>query len=57
MKIIGLPYKIDQGVITPGFIKGVLKDIHLFKDVMLASKPCVIKASPKSDMMVVWVDI
>ena len=57
MKIIGLPYKIDQGVITPGFIKGVLKDIHLFKDVMLASKPHVVKASSKSNIVVVWMDI
>jgi len=57
MKIIGLPYKIDQEVITPDFIKGVLKDMHLFKDVVLASKPHVIKASPKSNMAVVWMDI
>jgi len=39
MKIIELPYKINQGVITPDFIEGVLKDMHLFKDVVLASKP------------------
>ena len=57
MKIIGLPYKIDQGVIIPDFIEGVLKDTHIFKDIMLASKPYVIKTSPKSDMAVVWVDI
>ena len=57
MKIIGLPYKINQGVITPDFIKGVLKDTHIFKDIVLASKPHIIKASPKSDMAVVWVDI
>ena len=57
MKIIGLPYKIDQGVIIPDFIEGVLKDTHIFKNIMLASKPYVIKASPKSDMAVVWVDV
>ena len=57
MKIIGLPYKIDQDIISPDFIEGVLKETHLFKGVMLASKPHVIKASPKSDMAVVWVDI
>jgi len=57
MKIIGLSYKIEQGVISPDYIKGILKEIHLFKDVMLASKPCAIKASPKLDMVVVWVDI
>ena len=53
MKIIGLPYKINQDVISPDFIEGVLKETHLFKGVVLASKPCVIKASPKSDMAVV----
>ena len=57
MKIIGLPYKINQDVISPDFIKGVLKETHLFKGVVLASKPCIIKASPKSDMAVVWVDL
>ena len=48
MKIIGLPYKIEQGIITSDYIEGILKEMHLFKDVMLASKPYVIKASPKS---------
>ena len=57
MKIIGLPYKINQDVISSDFIEGVLKETHLFNGVVLASKPCVIKASPKSDMAVIWVDI
>ena len=57
IKIIGLPYKINQDVISPNFIEGVLKKTHLFNGVMLASKPHVIKAFPKSDMAVVWVDI
>jgi len=42
---------------SPDIIEGVLKDSHLFKDMTLASKPQVIKASPKSDKAVVWVDI
>ena len=57
MKIIGLPYKTDQGVITPNYIEGILKELHLFKDVVLASKPHVIKMSSKFNMVVVWVDI
>jgi len=57
MKIIGLSYKINQDVISTDFIEGVLKETYLFKDVVLASKSHVIKASPKSDMAVVWVDI
>ena len=31
--------------------------LTLFKDATLASKPCIIKASPKSNKAVVWVDI
>ena len=57
LKIVRLSYMMKQGIITPNIIKGVLKKLHLFKDVMLASKPCIIKASPKSDMAVIWVDI
>ena len=57
MKIVGLPHKLNQKVITPNFIKDVLKESHLFKDIILASKPCIIKASPKSDIAVVWIDI
>jgi len=57
MKIIGLPYSSKLGVMSPDIIEGVLKDLHLFKDTTLASKLRVIKASPKSDKAVVWVDI
>ena len=57
MKIIGLPYSSELGVMSPDIIEDVLKDSHLFKNVTLASKPHVIKASPKSDKAVVWVNI
>ena len=57
MKIVGLPYKIEQGVLTPDYIESILKETYLFKDVILASKPYVIKTSPKSNIAVVWVDI
>jgi len=57
MKIVRLPYNSELGTITPDFIEGVLKETHLFKDTTLVSKPHVIKVSPKSDKVVVWVDI
>jgi len=57
MKIIGLLYNLEQRVLTSNFIKGILKETYLFKDIVLASKPHIIKASPKSDMTVVEVDI
>jgi len=53
MKITGLPYLSKLGVMSPDIIEGVLKDSHLFKDMTLALKPWVIKASPKSDKAVV----
>jgi len=39
LKIIGLLHLMGNGIITPDFVKGVLKETHLFKDVSLASKP------------------
>jgi len=57
MKIVGLLYSSELGVMTPNIIKGVLKDSYLFKDTILALKPHIIKVSPKSDKAVVWVDI
>ena len=57
MKIIELPYSSELGVMSSDIIEDVLKDSYLFKDTTLALKPCVIKASPKSDKAVVWVDI
>ena len=57
MKIVGLSYLSELGVMSSNIIEGVIKELHLFKDMTLASKPCVIKASSKSDKAVVWVDI
>ena len=57
MKIVGLPYSSELGVMSPNIIEGIFKNSHLFKDASLASKPHVIKVSPKSDKTVVWVDI
>ena len=48
---------MENSVITPDIVKGVLKDVYLFKNVTLVLKPYIIKASPKLDMAVVWVDI
>ena len=53
MKIIGLLYLSKLEVMSPNIIESVLKDLHLLKDITLASKPHVIKALPKSDKAVV----
>ena len=53
MKIIGLPYSSESDVLTPDVIEGVLKESHLFKNAILASKPRIIKVLPKSNKTVV----
>ena len=59
LKIIGLPYILEQtnSSITPNIIKSIIKEMHIFNNIILASKSCIVKASPKSDMAVVWVNI
>ena len=57
LKIIRLSFMREKGPITSDIIKGVIKETHIFNNITLASKPCIIKASAKSDMTVVWVDI
>ena len=57
LKIIGLSYIGENGPITSNSIKGILKEIHIFNNIILASKSYIIKASFKSDIMVVWVNI
>jgi len=58
LKILGIPYNTNSGSsITCTQIEEVIKRVHLFNDVTLASSLCVIKASPKSDMAVIWINI
>jgi len=58
LKILGIPYNTNSGSsITCTQIKEVIKRVHLFNDITLASSLHVIKASPKSDMAVIWINI
>ena len=59
LKILGIPYLIkDTNVpITSDVVKRVIKTIYIFNNVTLTSKPRVIKALPKSNMMVIWINI
>ena len=34
-------------------IKNILKDNHIFNNITLVLKSCIIKVSPKSDMVIV----
>ena len=58
-KIVGIPFNSEKtnSYILLDEIKNVLKNNHLFNDIVLTSKPCVIKVSPKSNMAIVWINI
>ena len=60
LKIIGILYYSHnnlQECLTSNDIKMILKQNQIFNNISLASKPRVIKVSPKSDMSIVWIDI
>ena len=60
LKIIGIPFyphSNSQEKLTSSDIKIILKQNHIFDNISLASKPRIIKVSPKSDMAIVWIDI
>ena len=59
LKIIGVPYlsKNSNTCITSNDIKRILKNNHIFIDIILASKPRIIKVSPKLDISIIWIHI
>jgi len=38
-------------------VKKILENNHIFNDIVLMSKPRIIKVSPKLDMSIIWIDI
>jgi len=55
---MGLPYlRANGNKITSENVINFIKYINLFKNIPLATKPHIIKASPKSDMAIIWFDI
>ena len=60
LKIIGIPFFPHENPtdkLTSSDVETILKQNHIFDNISLASKPRVIKVSPKSDMAIVWIDI
>ena len=57
LKIIGISYFLENTniSITSDFVESIIK--YIFNNLLLTSKPWVIKALHKSDMAVVWVNI
>ena len=59
LEIIDIPYYLENTniPITSDFVELVIKANHIFNNLLLISKPWVIKASLKSDMAIVWINI
>ena len=59
LKIVDIPFNSEKtnSCILLDEIENVLKNNHLFNNIVLASKPYVIKVSPKSNMAIVWINI
>jgi len=59
LKITEIPYYVDSTNLptTLDDIRVIIKLNHIFNDFMLTSKPRVIKASSKSDITIIWIDI
>ena len=59
LKILGVFYFLENTnlSIISNIIKTVIKKAYIFNDITLASHSCIIKAFPKSDIAVIWIDI
>jgi len=57
LKIISIPYlsKQSNSCIFSDNMEKILKNNHIFNDIILASKPRIIKVSPKSDTSIIWI--
>ena len=59
LKIVGISFISEKtnSCIPSDEIEEVLKNNHIFNNIILPSKPHVIKVSPKSDMAIIWINI
>ena len=55
LKIIGIPYLVENTniSISADIVEEIIKSKHIFNNIMIASKPHIIKISPKSDMVII----
>jgi len=59
LKIVSISFNSEKtnSYISSKEIEGVLKNNHIFNNIILTSKPHIIKISPKLDMAIIWIDI
>lgn len=55
LKIIGIYYLLENTntIISLDIVKEIIKSNHIFNNIVVASKPCIIKVSPKLDMAII----
>ena len=59
LKIIGIPYFLEDAnsPITTNMVEKIIKDNHIFNNIVLVLKLRVIKVLSKSNMSIIWFDI
>ena len=59
LKIVGISFISEKtnSYIALDEIEKILKNNHIFNNIILTSKPRIIKVPPKSDMAIIWIDI
>jgi len=59
LKITGLSYyvKTTNTSVTPSLVKEVLKNTHIFNDIVLVFKSHIIKAASNYNSAVIWINI
>ena len=59
LKIIGILYLLENTntPILADIIKIIIKDNHIFNNIMVASKPQIFKVFPKLDITIIWLVI
>jgi len=60
LKIIDIsyfPHDKSQKHLSSSNVENIINQNQIFNNIVLTSKPQVIKVSPKSDMSIIWIDI
>jgi len=59
LKIVSIPYLSEQSNtwLSSEEVERILKSNHIFNNIVLASKPRVIKISSKLDISIIWINI
>ena len=59
LKILGFPYLLENSntPISANLVKRIIKDNHIFNNIVITYRLRLIKVSPKSDMAIIWLDI